>query len=264
MSAKRISITILTVILFAISPLVAQAGDDWNESGVPFKVGEELHFSINWSLANIGTASLMVTDLVDADGHWCYELTGVGNSNKTIDLFYPVRDRFYSYMDTTELFTRRFFKDQKEGKHERKKRIFYDQENHTAFDSVNKETKEIIPYAQDDLSVFYYFRTLDMEVGRGMLIEGFNDKDGNPLKVSVLRKEWVDVPAGRFYCTVVEPRINSGGLFQHKGNLNIWITDDEHKIPVQVKSELDFGEILILLENYKLGDGEPIKDEQPL
>ena len=261
MRVGRISVTILSLFMFTVSSMNAQTDNTWDENGVPFRVGEELHFSINWSLANIGTASLMVTDLVDAEDNWCYELTGVANSNKTIDLFYPVRDRFYSYMDTTELFTRRFFKNQKEGKHERTRRIFYDQENHTAYDSVSKETKDIIPYAQDDLSVFYYFRTLEMEVGRGMLIEGFNDKEGNPLKVSVLRKEWVDVPAGRFYCTVVEPRIKSGGLFKHNGSLNIWITDDEHKIPVQVKSQLDFGEILILLENYKLGDGEPIKDE---
>ena len=231
----------------------AKAGETIDELSVPFAVGERLEFSVNWSVANIGKAFMHVEGIEEVNGHPCFLVKAGAISNKTIDLFYPVRDSFASYIDQLGLFSRKFIKDQKEGKIERYRELLYDQEAHKVHDLTGGEVKDCVPEAQDELSIFYYFRSLDLEVGDGVLLEGFVDKLGNPLKVAVHRKEWVDVPAGRFYCMLVEPFIRSGGLFKHKGNLHIWLTDDQHKIPVKVSSDLDFGKIVIMLESYQLG-----------
>ncbi|MBN2290393.1 MAG: DUF3108 domain-containing protein [Candidatus Glassbacteria bacterium] len=247
-------ITILAALAFASSSCGNLQAD--GDQPAPFAVGERLEFSINWSVANIGTAYMRINGIEEVNGHSCYQVEAGAKSNKTIDLFYPVRDRFFSYIDRQELFSRKFIKEQKEGKHERYLELLYDQEANEVNDLVSGEIKECVPEAQDELSIFYYFRSLDLEVGEGVLLEGFVDKRGNPLKVAVHRKEWVDVPAGRFYCTVVEPFIKSGGLFKHKGSLQIWLTDDKRRIPVKVSSELDFGKIVVLLESYQPGGPE--------
>ena len=247
------AIFILALIIFC-SPLrlaVQAEGVEQNLSA-PFAVGERLDFSVYWSVANIGRAYMYLTGIEDVNGHNCYLVKAGASSNKTIDLFYPVRDRFYSYIDRKGLFSRKFIKHQKEGKHERYRELLYDQEAQKVHDLVTGEIKESVPGAQDELSIFYYFRTLELETGEGVLLEGFVDKQGNPLKVAIHRREWVDVPAGRFYCIVVEPFIRSGGLIKYKGSLQIWLTDDRYKIPVKMSSELDFGKIVVLLESYEL------------
>lgn len=225
----------------------------------PYKVGERLEFSVNWTVGNIGTAYLEVAGVDSFRADPCYRIVAEAQSNKTIDLLYPVRDYFLSLIDMRGLYSRKYTKIQREGGHHRNRELIYDQEKGLRYDLARGDTAEIPPEAQDELSIFYYFRTLDLKIGQGLLLEGFTDKEGNPLKVAVLRKEWVDVPVGRFNCWVVEPHIRSGGLFEHKGNLQIWITDDEHRIPVKMTSNLDFGSIVVLLESCRLGTGEPVK-----
>ena len=63
------------------------------------------------------------------------------------------------------------------------------------------------------------------------------------MEVIVHRKETIEVEAGKFKCIVVEPIIRGEGLFKKKGSLRIWLTDDEKKIPVQMKSEVFVGDI---------------------
>lgn len=241
------------VIGLAVCLATAQAQD--TPSGVPYSVGEQLEFSVNWTVGNIGTAWMHVVAVDSFGSNQVFRIEAGANSNKTIDLFYPVRDRFVSLIDTEEFFPHKFIKHQKEGKHEEYHEFIFLQDELIRFDLVKGDTVDIVYQQQDELSIFYYFRTLDLQVGRGLLLENFVDKQGNPLKVAVVRTEWVEVPAGRFFCYVVEPYIKSGGLFKHKGNLQIWITADRNRIPVKVASNLDIGKILVLLESYKLGDG---------
>ena len=222
---------------------------------VPYSVGEQLEFSVNWTVGNIGTAWMNVTAVDSFGSEQVFRIEAGANSNKTIDLFYPVRDRFVSLIDTDGLFPHKFIKHQKEGKHEEYREFVFLQDELIRLDLVRGDTADIVYQQQDELSIFYYFRTLDLQVGRGLLLENFVDKKGNPLKVAVVRTEWVEVPAGRFFCYVVEPYIKSGGLFQHKGNLQIWITSDSNRIPVKVASNLDIGKIVVLLESYRLGNG---------
>jgi hypothetical protein len=250
-------VTLLTILLtvgLAAVPRGLSAQDA--RPRVPYKVGEKLEFSVNWSVGNIGTAFMEVAAIDTFRGSPSYRIEAGANSNKTIDLFYPVRDRFTSLIDTEGLFPHRFAKRQKEGKTERNRDFVFFQDDLIRVDLATGDTVEIVPEQQDELSIFYYFRTLDLEVGQGILLENFVDKQGNPLKVKVIRTEWVEVPAGRFFCFVVEPYIKSGGLFEHKGNLQVWITNDNNRIPVKVTSMLDFGSIVVLLESYTLGTNE--------
>ena len=43
------------------------------------------------------------------------------------------------------------------------------------------------------------------------------------------------------------------GLFKQEGDLVIWLTDDEHKIPVKMKSKIKVGAVSTSLKEYQLG-----------
>jgi hypothetical protein len=64
------------------------------------------------------------------------------------------------------------------------------------------------------------------------------------LVVRVLRREKVKTKAGRFSCLVVEPGMREEGIFIQKGRkLQLWLTDDDRKVPVLMQVEVFFGHV---------------------
>ena len=73
-------------------------------------------------------------------------------------------------------------------------------------------------------------------------------------QVKVLRREQVTVPAGTFHCIVVEPALKFEGLFQQKGKITLWLTDDVRRVPVLIKSQIVIGTIDIVLRDAVVVD----------
>jgi len=54
---------------------------------------------------------------------------------------------------------------------------------------------------------------------------------------------------------VVEPILDeTEGIFKQEGRIWIWVTDDEKKMPVILKSKITIGDIVAQLESYTLGE----------
>jgi hypothetical protein len=71
------------------------------------------------------------------------------------------------------------------------------------------------------------------------------------LNVKYLGQEVVEVPAGKFECIIVEPLVKEGGLFKHEGNIIIWLTNDEVKMPVKVRTKVVIGYVEAKLNKYE-------------
>jgi len=76
--------------------------------------------------------------------------------------------------------------------------------------------------------------------------------DRNPVKIRVLRKEQVRVPAGTFDCIVIQPIIKTKGIFSENGQAEIWLTDDARRIMVQMRSKLAFGSLNLYLRSMSV------------
>ena len=63
----------------------------------------------------------------------------------------------------------------------------------------------------------------------------------------------VVTPAGAFDCVAIEPVLKAGGIFKSKGRLVIWLTDDEHRMPVLMKSKVAIGSISVVLQEARNG-----------
>ena len=77
--------------------------------------------------------------------------------------------------------------------------------------------------------------------------------DKNPVRVVVVRKERVKVPAGEFDAVVVRPVIKTSGIFGEGGRAEVWFTDDSTRTLVQLKSQLKFGSLNLYLRNRRAG-----------
>ena len=218
-----------------------------------FGVRERLEFSVGYGVIKAGTAVMEIPEIVKFNGKKCYHIVSTAKSNKFFSVFFKVDDKVESFMDVHELYSHRFDKHIREGKFKADISTIFDQENHLAIYNNSQDTFSVAEYVQDVLSAFYFVRTQDLKVGKSLFVDNHTDKKNYPLEVKVLRKERIGVPAGTFDCVVVEPILKASGIFKQKGSLTVWLTDDETKMPVLMKSKVVIGSISTKLINYRLG-----------
>lgn len=217
---------------------------------VPFQVGEYLLFSIRYGLIYAGDATLEIRNIAVLGGRETYHIVSTARTNKAFDLVFKVRDRHESFIDKQNLYSLRFEQHIREGGFRKDAVVEFDQRKHLAI-WKDKEVK-IPPNTQDFLSAFYYIRTMELEIGQAIAIANHTGGKNYPIYVKVLRRENVKVPAGRFDCVVVEPVLKTSTIFKHKGRLTIWMTDDNLKMPVLLRSKVVVGAFEATLKEYRI------------
>ena len=90
-----------------------------------------------------------------------------------------------------------------------------------------------------------------MKVGDKILLKNFYKDKVYDLDVVYHGKETIEVSAGKFDCIIVEPLVREGGLFKSEGSIMIWLTNDDAKIPVRVKTKVIVGAIDADLTGYQ-------------
>ena len=227
---------------------------DRRVENLAFGVGERLQFDIGYGFINAGSAVMEVVDLIEYKDRPAYQIITTARSNKFFSSFYPVSDRVESILDAVGLFSWRFDKDLHEGKYRARRQYEFDQVNHRVV--YKGDTLEVPSYVQDALSILYYIRTQPLDENKSVFIDNFTDGKNYQLEVKVHRKERIKTKAGEFDCLVVEPLLQSAGIFKHEGRLTVWLTDDRLRLPVLMKSKVVVGAITAELTDYRLGQLE--------
>lgn len=218
----------------------------------PFGKGESLRFSVQYGIIKAGTAWLEVPEVGTFEGHTVYTLLARAESNGFFSNFYKVRNRIESYWDSTGHFSRRYTEKRREGKYKAESDIRFDYDRQEAVYKDGR-TFPIPPGVQDGLSSFYYTRTQALPVGGSVLFDYHASRKSAPMEVRVIGREKIKTPAGEFNCVAIEPILKAGGIFKNKGRLVIWLTDDERRMPVLMKSKVMIGSISVVLNEVKTG-----------
>lgn len=221
-----------------------------------YKIGENLEFKIYFEFIRGGTSNMSVDSSI-IDGNPCFHFVSTAKSTRTVDTFYKVRDRVESWQDIEGGFSRRYAKRLREGRYKSDRHVEYLSADSAAIVFRKKdaipETLSVKGKVFDVLSAFYEIRTRPLEVGKTVLIELHDIDKYYTLEVKVLRRESIKVPAGKFDCFVIEPQLKSAGLFRKKGSMLVWITADENRMPVMMRSRLYFGRVWAKLTKFELG-----------
>lgn len=217
-----------------------------------FMLGEKLTYDVKYGFITAGIAEFSIPRITKIAGRDVYNIVFKVNSVPTFDLFYKVRDRYETYIDVEGLFPWRFEQHIREGKYSRDFSAFFDQRKGKA--KTTEGSYDIPKYVNDIVSAFYLARTFDyskMKEDDKIQLENFYKDKVYPLDVIFRGRETVSVPAGTFNCIILEPLVREGGLFKSEGTLVIWLTDDELKIPVKVKTKVIIGSIDAELISYE-------------
>ena len=216
---------------------------------VPFGPGERMEYEVRFGALRVGNAHMEVVALDNIRGrpawHTAFWVQG-GN------FLYRVNDVYESWMDAETLSSLRFVQELEEGGKDTERRFEIYPERAIFIQTSKKPNKEEKSVSQplDDGSFLYFLRTIPLEVGKTYDFDRYFRPDRNPVRIKVLRKEKVKVPAGTFDAIVVQPVIKTKGIFSENGHAEVWLSDDERHIMLQLKSALKFGSLNLYLKSY--------------
>jgi hypothetical protein len=212
--------------------------------GGSYPVPERLVYDLKWSFIKAGTATLSIERTVNGK----LRITSTAVSADWISVFYPVKDMIESIVEGEPPWSSETYRlKTREGRHRKDKEVrFYPEEGKAIYIDKRKNKvieKEVPRDVNDPLSAFYRVRALDLVPGNSSHVTVFDSKRVYEVEVKVLKKERVKVPAGKFDTILIKPLLTSEGIFARKGEIRIWLTDDERKIPVRLKSKVKIGHI---------------------
>jgi hypothetical protein len=214
---------------------------------VPWGIGERLNYEVKFGILRVGNGSMTVEGPEAIRGREAYHtvLTVRGGTP-----FFRVDDRFESWFDTRALASLRFVQDQQEGRKERERRYEIFPER-AVYREGDKAEQPSVADPLDDGSFIYYVRTLPLRPGDVYEVPRYFKPDRNPVRIRVLRRERVRVPAGTFDAIVVQPIIQTKGIFSENGRAEVWLADDSTRVMLQMKSHLSFGSLNLYLTSYR-------------
>jgi hypothetical protein len=212
-------------------------------STAPFAVGERLEYDVKFSWATVGNGVMEVKEITSVRGRqaWHTQFSIRGGIP-----FYSVNDRMESWFDMATFNSLRFHQRIHEGNYKRT-RLYEIFPERAAFRENEGPEEPSVANPLDDGSFLYYVRTVPLEVGAVYDVPRYFNPKGNPVRIRVLRRETVRVPAGEFSAVVLQPTFQSRGRVSENWRAEVWISDDPRRLMVQMKSSLKIGSINLFL-----------------
>ena len=214
----------------------------------PNFVGEELKYSAGFRLFPAGNAILSLTS-DSLNGKPAFLLATSVKTNSFLDAFYTVRDETLSWLNIMDFSLLKAVKKIREGKYHRNHSI------HIIGDSLliwNKKYFTITEPVYDPIAFIYFLRSQELSLEDSFHFLSAGEKKVREVWVNITGIEKIKVPAGNFDCLKVEPVSPDGKpLLKNNGELRVWLSNDDNKLPVKIEMKTNIGTMVMKLKEFK-------------
>lgn len=248
--AALVFATVAFAALTFAAPLHAQAATaafELQPGTRPFMPGERLTYAVRVGPLGRGTAVAEIIGIDTVRGKRVYH--SVFRINGSL-LFFKVRDLYESWFDPQTLVSLRYHQDIDQGPYDRNRT--YEIFPGERYVDANEQVFETVDQPLDDGAFLYFLRTIPLEVGKSYTWNRYFKPDRNPVRVTVVRRERIRVPAGEFDAIVLQPKIKAKGIFAEGAGAEVWIADDETRMMLQMKTRLPFGSVQFQLRRREV------------
>ena len=221
--------------------------------------GEVFHYRVEWRLIHAGNAKLSWTPSQAADAPG-WEATLLLQSVGLVSRLYKVDDRYTAALDE-QLCARHSLLKAQEGGRRRETRVTFDGERGKAsyleHDLVKQRVAgaheiDIPACVHDVIGGLYRLRGLRAELGQSVEIPLSDGKKSIRARVEAQQRETVRTRAGAFQTIRYEAFLFNNVFYRRRGRLFVWLSDDERRLPVQVRIRLPFYIGTVTLELEKM------------
>ena len=228
------------------------------------QVGEELEYSVHYSIFNIGTIRFKVTNKAERNGKVIYHAQAIMDSNPSLSWLVDLHIRFYTEMDQ-DAFTYQWLSEDSASNITNYRKMHFDYETHKMYFEWGEKLKtgeyrkngertiKITNNCQDGLSLFYYAREHAFEkkqtkiptfVDTNEVITNFN------FGIEHLEEE---IDAVNYPVDVVklDGLANFVGVFGLTGGFEGVFSNDAASIPITARLKVILGSVKVELKNWK-------------
>ncbi len=220
-----------------------------------FKADEEVRMKVFYSTLGmyVGAGEAVFTSSLERyNGKPVYHLVGTGSTYSFFDNFFKVRDRYESYIDTTNLLPYKFVRNIDEGGYKKYNNVTFNQTANTAV-STNGVFK-VTDCIQDVVSMVYYCRNINFDkykVGDKILFDMFLDDEIFHMYIRYMGKEKIKTRYGKFNAIKIKPLLLKGTIFEGGEKMTAWLIDDPNHLLLRAESPIAVGSIKVDMMSYK-------------
>ncbi len=197
---------------------------------------ESLAYRVDFLGITMGYARFLYKGRVTIGGRTAYHVNVRAWTTGVLSFLYPINETIEYYLDSETIAPIRI--EYTGRKNKRDDVAVYDQENgkivyrYRDNGQIRKKV-DVLPLTHDPVSAAYYFRWRDM---------GREDKPKNvyggrkvyQIATRIARSERLKTDRGEVDTLAIEPLIRRDGKAENKGDLRMWVTDDERRVPVRL------------------------------
>ena len=218
------------------------------ENSTPFNVGEKLIYDVSFAGIRAGKAYLEVLNENNSSNE--IHIRFVAKTSFPFSSIYSINDQIDTWLDIRNLHTNKIVKSIKQGNYSKESETIIDYEKSISIS--NKDTTMINGFLYDPYSLFYLLRTKPLILGKTIKINAFNGKIITPIQIITKSEESINTSIGSFNCLVVKPFRKGSTLLKNKGDMMIWFSNDKKKFPIQIKIKLQYGSMLLKINEINL------------
>lgn len=215
----------------------------------PIPADQTLTYAVDWRVFPAGTAVFHLK-AEGANQHVTATATSIG----TVNLLFPVADRYDSVFNRNTGCSSEYRKQIQEGRRRLTGQMLLDYGSHqqklsekNLVTGTSKQQNSPIPGCVSDvLSGIFYVATQPLQIGHDLLFPLADGGKVVAVTMKVEAKETVVTPAGTFSAIRVQPTADAG-VVKNRGSILIWYSDDARHLPVQVRAHLFWGTITMRL-----------------
>jgi hypothetical protein len=217
--------SVLTLVLFLLLP-----------------IGEELHYTVRFGPFRVGTLDLAIQDVTTISQDSCYHFVARLKSNPGWRLLFEINDQLESYARIRDFATLRSSKRVSESGYQNQSQADFNYQSMKIYYS-DSTIFDLKPETKDLLSVWYYFRSLSLNLKDTISVQVHVDKKNYDVENIVTGPEMIKTGIGELECIVIRPKTRNK---QDIGT--VYLSNDSKSIPAMIKKRFSFGFIIAILE----------------
>ena len=260
---KNILFAILPIIVVLVSTAALPNGGDINpcdSDNNSFQDGEHIVYKIyyNWNFVwvSAGEVDFKITEKEDV-----YLVEATGKTYKSYDIFFKVRDYYKTIIDKETLLPIEFERTIQEGGYRFYNKIEFNQKEKTAISYTGRTREDvkakIYPLdncMHDVLSTVYFLRNLSFSTLKSegkVPVEMFMDDEVYPIQITYLGEEEKDIKGlGNIETIKISPALIAGMVFSEDSQMDVWVSNDDNKVPLVIESPISVGSIQAILKEH--------------
>ena len=240
-------LTCACLALAAIPSSLPQSKPAAVAPAAPFPSRETLTYSVEWRLIYAGDARLTLEPKAST-GQQAWESKLHIESGGLVSKLYKLEDNYEIEMEDQFCTNSTSLNALERTKH-RETKVVYDRtkgkanyvERDLLKNSITKTSEIDIPGCVTDIiGGLYKLRTLKLEPGQSGQLSWSDGKKSVSARVEAQQREQIKTKAGTFNTIRYEAYVFNGALFARKAELQIWLTDDARRLPVQIRARMGF------------------------